>query len=201
MSGFVYVITNELYPGHRKIGLTKDLQQRLKSANSTNEFIPETFRKPYVIETAIKVENMLLVERSLHKYFDEFNINKTNTGSQEWFMISKEQVEKIFDFLVDIDVASYCEAEEEKTIRKLKDYFPDGMRIRVISDTNWEGVYSAAHDMIFYNGKEYSMCGFLLSYYLSVNPNRKGKANGWEGTETFINGTWVKSKNLPKLTE
>jgi hypothetical protein len=194
-------MTNELYPGHRKIGLTKDVQQRLKSANSTNEFIPESFRKPYTIESAIKVENMMVVERSLHKYFDEFNINRTNTGSQEWFMITKEQVEKIFDFLVDIDIASYWEMEEDvKSIRKLKDYFPDGMRIRVISDTSWEGIYSAALEMILYNGKQYTICGFLLDYYLSVNPNRKGKANGWEGTESFI-GTWIKSKNLPRLTE
>ena len=201
MSGFVYVLTNELYPGYRKIGLTYDIQKRLKSANSTNEFIPETFRKPYVIELAIKAENMSVVERALHKYFDKYNINKTNVGSQEWFCIEKEEVEKIFDLLVDLDIGTYEEPEEIKTTtRKLKDYLVDKTRIRVISDPNWEGIYSLEHDMISYKGKMFSISGFLLEYYLSINPNRKGNANGWEGTECFTD-MWIKTNYLPKLTE
>ena len=40
----------------------------------------------------------------------------------------------------------------------------------------------------------------FVQYYLSINPNRKGKANGWEGTECFTD-IWIKTKYLPKLTE
>ena len=87
-SGFVYCMTNISMPGLVKIGLTKNIKDRITNLSSRTA-VPTSF----ILYRAIKVKDMKEIEKQFHIYF-----NKQRTNSQrEFFTISPEETDPLFD--------------------------------------------------------------------------------------------------------
>ena len=222
---YVYAMTNSLYKDHLKIGMTCNIQERLDRANSTDEFIPQTFRQPYNINCAIKVSDMKNVEDSIQKYFNEFNVNESKFGSQEWFKISLDNVIILFELLVSIGIAEWYDSEsvnkneedfeDEETIIEengktiirtqypMKDYIDDGtlMRMKINHSVQFKHKYCADFNQVIYNDKPYTYTTFATNFYMERNPSRD-KDSGirpWiESTQCFIDNMWVDSNLIQK---
>lgn len=82
MSDIVYVMTNEAMPGIIKIGRTSDIEQRIRSLDST------ALPLPFECHYAARVENAIEVERILHLLFAEQRIRP----NREFFHLSPEKV-------------------------------------------------------------------------------------------------------------
>ena len=82
-------MTNISMPGIVKIGLTENIKDRLTNLSSRTA-VPT----PFVLYRAIKVKDMLEIEKQFHNYF-----NKQRTNSQrEFFTISPEETDPLFDY-------------------------------------------------------------------------------------------------------
>jgi hypothetical protein len=81
MNEIIYVLINEAMPGYIKIGRTTNLEQRVRSLDTTN--IPLPFECFY----ACTVENADFVERQLHDAFLDHRVR----SSREFFEISPER--------------------------------------------------------------------------------------------------------------
>ena len=68
--GFVYVLTNTSMPGIVKIGLTKNIKNRITNLSSRTA-VPT----PFKLYRAIKVRNMFEVENQFKEYFHEKRTN------------------------------------------------------------------------------------------------------------------------------
>lgn len=86
--GFVYVLTNTSMPGIVKIGLTKNIKDRIINLSSRTA-IPT----PFKLYRAIEVKDMFEVEKQLHNYFKK---QRTNF-QREFFTISPEETDPLFD--------------------------------------------------------------------------------------------------------
>lgn len=81
--GIVYILTNEAMPGYVKIGITSDLQARIKQLSSTSVPVPfECF-------FAKKVGDSRLVESRLQAAFSKDRVD--SGAGREFFMIQPEQ--------------------------------------------------------------------------------------------------------------
>lgn len=78
----VYILINEAMPGYVKIGITTNLEQRIRSLDTTS--VPLPFECFY----ACTVQNARLTEQRLH---DAFLNNRVRT-SREFFEIAAERV-------------------------------------------------------------------------------------------------------------
>lgn len=82
MSEIVYILINEAMPGYVKIGLTTDLEGRIRSLDTTS--VPLPFECFY----AAAVANGAAVERQLHDAFLDHRVR----SSREFFEIAPERV-------------------------------------------------------------------------------------------------------------
>lgn len=82
MSEIIYVLINEAMPGYVKIGRTSNLEQRIRSLDTTG--VPLPFECFY----ACIVNNSEYVEKQLHDAFLDHRIR----SSREFFEISPERV-------------------------------------------------------------------------------------------------------------
>lgn len=89
MAEIVYVLTNPAMPGLTKIGFTTELEQRLRSLDTTG--LPLPFECFYAAE----VIDCRRVERALHEAFDDHRIRK----SREFFRLSPEKPRPIIRLL------------------------------------------------------------------------------------------------------
>ena len=87
--GFVYVLTNTSMPGIVKIGLTKNIKNRITNLSSRTA-VPT----PFKLYRAIKVRNMFEVENQFKEYFHE----KRTNPQREFFTISPEETDPLFDY-------------------------------------------------------------------------------------------------------
>lgn len=81
MTEIVYILTNEAMPGYIKIGVTTDLERRMKELDNTS--IPLPFECFY----ACTVKDMSFVEKQLHEAF----ANSRVRSSREFFELSPVQ--------------------------------------------------------------------------------------------------------------
>ena len=65
MQDIVYILINEAMPNYVKVGITSDLEQRIRSLDTTG--IPLPFECFY----ATKVKDARFVEKQLHDAFDD----------------------------------------------------------------------------------------------------------------------------------
>ena len=77
----VYILTNEIMPEVIKIGITKNLEERIKSLDNTSTPLP--FECYYAVET----NNAKEVEKLLHETFEDKRIRK----NREFFRCLPEQ--------------------------------------------------------------------------------------------------------------
>lgn len=75
-SGILYVISNNAYPTHVKIGITKDLPKRLVTYQAYDPF------RNFKVEKYVFIMDVRRTERYL---LDEYKLNDTFTG--EWIPI------------------------------------------------------------------------------------------------------------------
>jgi len=103
----VYILINEAMPGYVKIGITSNLEQRIRSLDTTS--VPLPFECFY----ACTVQNARLTEQRLH---DAFLDNRVRT-SREFFEISPERVVSALK-LAEIENVTpgqdYVESEEDQ---------------------------------------------------------------------------------------
>lgn len=83
MDQIVYILTNEAMPGYVKIGITGDLQARIKQLSSTS--VPVPFECFY----AKKVKDVRFVENRLQATFSKDRVD--SGAGREFFMIQPEQ--------------------------------------------------------------------------------------------------------------
>tara|TARA_A100001011_G_scaffold399461_1_gene508202 strand:- start:1399 stop:2526 length:1128 start_codon:yes stop_codon:yes gene_type:complete len=96
--GFIYVLTNTSMPGIVKIGLTKNIKNRISNLSSRTA-VPT----PFKLYRAIKVKNMFEVENQFKEYFHE---QRTNP-QREFFTISPEETDPLFDYYNEIGAENF----------------------------------------------------------------------------------------------
>jgi len=82
MHEIIYILINEAMPGYVKIGRTNDLEQRIRSLDTTS--VPLPFECFY----ACTVKDAAFVERQLHDAF----LDQRVRSSREFFEVSPERV-------------------------------------------------------------------------------------------------------------
>ena len=78
----VYILINEAMPGYTKIGITDNLEQRIRSLDRTNTPLP--FECYY----AARVQDSALVEGKLHDAFGDHRVR----SNREFFRVSPERI-------------------------------------------------------------------------------------------------------------
>ena len=82
MSGIVYCLTNQAMPDYAKIGVTSDLDQRLRQLDNTS--VPLPFECVYAVE----VDDPERVERLLHETFSDHRTRST----REFFEVGTQRI-------------------------------------------------------------------------------------------------------------
>ena len=185
--GYIYCLSNPLFPNLLKIGMTERTpEERLREANSCT-WCPRKFE----LEFAKKVNNPREKERGIHSLLEKYR--KRENPSREFFEVPVEEVKAFFDL---IDGEYYTTTTELNTINPInKMPFYDGQRIRHLANgTNytWNAIYNKEKDVIIHNQIEYrSLNRFALSHYTSVGSTRTA-VNAWTECEgEKRNGDWV----------
>ncbi|MBY0429234.1 MAG: GIY-YIG nuclease family protein [Alphaproteobacteria bacterium] len=111
----VYILTNEAMQGYVKLGRTSNLEQRLKSLDTTS--VPLPFECFY----AARVKDATYVERQLHDAFDDHRVRQ----NREFFEISPSRIASALK-LAELEEVTpkklYAEnIEDEKAIEKARE--------------------------------------------------------------------------------
>lgn len=107
MIEIIYVLINEAMPGYVKIGRTTNLEQRIRSLDSTN--VPLPFECFY----ACTVNDAAFVEKHLHEAFQDTRVR----SSREFFEIYPERVVAALQLAKLQDVTpkrDYVETQEDQ---------------------------------------------------------------------------------------
>jgi len=94
MPNIVYVLTNPSLPDVVKIGMTSNLENRMRSLY--NSSVPV----PFECYFACEVDSMEFVEKQLHDGFDDFRVNP----KREFFRIDPERIVSILKLVMIKDV-------------------------------------------------------------------------------------------------
>ena len=217
--GWLYCLSNPAMPGLLKIGQTKN-EPKIRADQLHTTGVP----LPFKIEFAKLVKDYIKKEKILLSLLEQYS-NRINP-KREFFKISKEEIYAFFELIdgdylnlddKDLDVddnEDYSDDDEEqeqilqetstkKSIRNMKDYFTDGMKIRhKIGITNiWIGKYDKSSNTIKYKNEQYSTLNkFKWAHYINHNPDLKGKkdshGSAWKVCEYEKNGDWYSTYEL-----
>jgi len=106
-NNIVYILTNEAMPGYTKIGLTTDLERRMRDLDNTS--VPLPFECFY----ACTVKDMGFVEKQLHEAFADHRV-RTN---REFFELSPDRAAAALKLVELEDVTpngNFVESEEDQ---------------------------------------------------------------------------------------
>ena len=109
--GYLYIFTNEWMPKLVKIGITDNLEKRLKeSAGSggSGTFVPCAFSCYY----AVKSDQNDKLEKFLHQVYDKFRIN----DRREFFELSPSEAKDTLKGLVTLGIATEIDDKETELI-------------------------------------------------------------------------------------
>lgn len=116
----VYILINEAMPGYVKVGRTVNLEQRMRSLDSTSTPLP--FECFY----AARVQDANFVEKQLHDAFDDNRVR----SNREFFEIAPERIASALKIAELEDVTpgqDFVETEEEQKAldkaRKIRSMF------------------------------------------------------------------------------
>jgi hypothetical protein len=90
---FVYVLTNEAYPGFVKIGKAINPLRRVEQINGAG--VVSEWKLSY----SLPVENDYIIENSVHKYLAEYRRGTDQGSSREFFEVSLEQAIETIELL------------------------------------------------------------------------------------------------------
>lgn len=83
----VYILTNECMPDTIKIGITENLEQRIKQLDNTSVALP--FECYYAVE----VPDASIIEKKMHQGLDDFRIRQ----NREFFNTSPERAKSLLE--------------------------------------------------------------------------------------------------------
>lgn len=204
--GYLYCFSNPSMPGILKIGMTERLPtDRLLEANASDTWRPPT---QYTLEFAKKVTKVKQKERTLHKLLEQYT--ERPHPRREFFKVSLAEVRVFFELMdgelwIPQEEQSVQEEEEEPQMRagcrEMSKCFTDGQRIRHTNGITdiWEGIYSADRDAILCNGQVYPNLNKFVHAHLKSSDSVRRSINGWAVCETFLEGAWSSTYNLPPL--
>lgn len=183
--GIVYILVNDAMPDLVKIGMTADLERRLKDLDNTS--VP----MPFDVHHASRVANMRLAERLLHQAFSDRRVR----SNREFFRLSPDQaaaalrlaeLEDVTDFaktkVID-NLDSTADKAAIRTSRRRSAKF-DELGI----DAGSEIVYLRQPDIVAevvgpssvsYDGEDWSLSA-LTAHLIRTLEDKDGSWNGWE---------------------
>ena len=109
--GYLYIFTNEWMPKLVKIGITENLENRLKESAGSGgpgTFIPCAFSCYY----AVKSDQNDKLEKFIHQVYDKFRIN----DKREFFELSPVEAKDTLKGLVTLGVATEINDKETELI-------------------------------------------------------------------------------------
>ena len=212
--GYIYCLSNPLYNGIYKVGMTEnDPKIRKEQLNTTG--VP----LPFKIEFAKKVNDYKEKEKLLHKLLTQYG--ERINPKREFFKISLEEIKAFFDLIDgevyqevdnnsiiidDIIEVSFSEDDDIRIepksglCRNMQKCFNDGQRIRhIIGITDiWIGVYDAKFNRILHDNNEYyRLSSFSSAHYKASRPDRTNRSNGWLECECEIEDSiWISTNDL-----
>jgi len=111
MKNIIYVLTNPSLPDIVKIGMTSNLENRLRSLY--NSSVPV----PFECYFACEVENKEFVEKQLHDGFDDFRVNP----KREFFRVDPERIVSILKMVMIRDVTPSSDIVEDEADQRSLD--------------------------------------------------------------------------------
>jgi hypothetical protein len=90
---FVYVLTNEAYPGFVKIGKAVNPMRRVEQINGAGVV------SEWKLRYSLPVENDYIIENSVHKYLAEFRRGTDQGSSREFFQVTLEHAIEVIEML------------------------------------------------------------------------------------------------------
>ena len=207
--GYVYCMSNPLYDGILKVGITERTpEERAKELYSTG--VP----LPFKVEFAKKVANPREKEILLHKLLEQYT--ERISSRREFFRVGVEEVRTFFGLMDGewwSNMVEESEDEEDENkdeesntkkrsapgCRDMTKCFTDGQKIRHVIGINKVriGVYDSSKNGIVYDEIVYgSLSSFALAHAREYTPTRCS-VNGWEFCECEIDGKWVSTYSLP----
>lgn len=178
--GFIYVIENDCYissskPGRKlyKIGLTKNVKQRLRDLNTTG--VP----KPFILSRCIKFHKHTKVEKHLHNILDSDRENP----KREYFNTELTRINGIINSYIST-ISNY----EEMDVKKI-----DDLVIKLDDEEDdyeiEEDDMDIEEDIKLYNGKEHKIRYVKdTKEIISITPDRGVDKMGREVTLCYTYG-------------
>ena len=83
----VYILTNECMPDTIKIGITENLEQRIRQLDNTSVALP--FECYYAVE----VQDASIIEKKMHQGLDDYRVR----DNREFFRTSPEQAKSLLE--------------------------------------------------------------------------------------------------------
>ena len=111
MPSIVYILTNPTMPDIVKIGMTNNLESRMRSLYNSSTPVP------FECYFACTVGDMSFVEKSLHDGFDDYRINP----KREFFRVDPERVVSILKMVMIEDVTPLNDIVEDETDQRSLD--------------------------------------------------------------------------------
>lgn len=118
----VYILTNECMPDVIKIGMTDDLERRLKDLDTTG--VPLPFECYYAVEVGDRAED---IEKSMHEGLDDYRVRQSRIRQKrrEFFYMEPEQAKSLLKISGGKDVTPIdggaIEPEDKQAIENAKD--------------------------------------------------------------------------------
>jgi hypothetical protein len=182
----VYILTNEAMPGYIKIGRTgTSVEQRMKELHNTA--VPLPFQCYY----AAKVEDDVLLERTLHAAFDDYRIQK----NREFFKLDPYKAKVVIELLAIEDVTPKSDLFEDsataEAVQKASKYsgkfnfaenrIPIGSELEYYSDRS---LRCTVHDetSVLFDGQVVSTSRAAVL----ANAKRGGTATALSGTISWL---------------
>lgn len=183
-SGYIYLLTNPLFPQYTKIGYTKDLKQRLKAIQST--IVPVRYKLYATYKISVDTHSP---DFFIHQLIDRINPKirfhgnyKGNVYVNEFFKMKAEEV-----FNVLLCIAKLNNSEENLTLYEQNDC---DTRIKEIPfNAEIANKYMAMHGFLECRdiNCEKKKCTMTLIAKPSVHEKFKSISNfyGYSGAEMF----------------
>jgi len=193
---WLYILLHK-YTDYLKIGVTNNVDRRLKEANAKNEF---KLHKPFIFLQAINLkEEAFKFEKYIKRIFNEYRIERSE------FYKNNEEILKFFEILKgELWVDKYKKETKYNILNKYtilnKRIGNNKFLFRHIANGNiWNLIYDPQNITVMcssnnkcYTGRNGSPFNELLTeHYKEVKSNRK-TGNAWDECEIQINDNqWI----------
>ena len=110
MANIIYILTNPSMPGLIKIGVTSNLEERIRSLSSHSGVAI-----PFECFFAFEVENAEIIEAKIHKGLEDFRVN----AKREFFRIDPIKAQSLIEVADGIDITPIDDIVEDQNDREV----------------------------------------------------------------------------------